>query len=395
MERLHYFLILFLFSIFTLNAEKAWDDGYRPYQDVAPEYLEIKIIKVQLNDGGALFGSASKVVLQAEVAQVFRSSTGLQPGNSILITYKRKSEAGPLVLQPSIPKEGSTVPAFLRKKSPGYEPAALHHSFEPLTSQQLTALGKSAALKPAPKKTALTETKNKPETEAPPQLIVTAPEPGAPPMAEPVIQLTDTEKPTPTPTPEVKTKNKKQPKVTRPIVVVETEKKTPSSESTVIADPLPDRKPEPIPAPLAEPIAQMEVATPSPEPLVIKKIEPKPEPVENIQPTAKAKPKTEQVAPPLITSSQPPAAVAPPAPASSSFDQEGLTAYAAIYAKIKEGDKAVDSKETENAIKIYKDILQDLDKLKTSKPDFQPFIVEYRQRDLTRKIAALESSLKK
>ncbi|NJK92504.1 MAG: hypothetical protein HC904_12135 [Blastochloris sp.] len=99
-----------------LNAAGVWDDGYRPYQDVAPEYLEIRVLRVDQQRGGALNGSNSRVNIQAEVLQVFRSGSGLRPGNTINLSYIRKSEAGTGSLEPSIPKEGATVPAFLRKK---------------------------------------------------------------------------------------------------------------------------------------------------------------------------------------------------------------------------------------------------------------------------------------
>ncbi|NJK92502.1 MAG: hypothetical protein HC904_12125 [Blastochloris sp.] len=76
-----------------------------------------------------------------------------------------------------------------------------------------------------------------------------------------------------------------------------------------------------------------------------------------------------------------------------SLDQDGITAYSLIYAKIKEGDSAADNKEPQTAIDIYRSALQDLERLKSSKPEFQPFIVEYRLRDLARKTKAQEEAL--
>jgi len=88
---------------------------------------------------------------------------------------------------------------------------------------------------------------------------------------------------------------------------------------------------------------------------------------------------------------EPPAATAPLAPSSAALDQEGLSAYSAIYAKIKQGDRAADSNEKELALNTYKETLLDLERLRNGKPDFQPFIVEYRRKDLARKISALEA----
>lgn len=387
MERLHYLLALVLLPLFAAQAEKGetWDDGYRAYQDVAPEYLEITVSKVELKDGGSLFGSNSNVQVQAAVSQVFRSASGLRQGRNIVIAYSRKSQAGPLSLQPSVPKEGQTVPAFLRKKGDVYVPAALHHSFEPLTSHQLLILSENTKNRPTVTTTPVVERPEppKPEPMAPRALIVTAPQP------EPAAEDTPTPKPVPTPAPEPKkavAKTTPKPKVTEPIIITEQEKST--TETPVIAEPLPARKPEPHPTP-AVVVAKAEPVAPAPEPIVIQKIDPTPTPKPTV--TAKVTPKPEKPAPALLSVSESPAATAPLAPSSPQLDQEGLTAYSAIYAKIKEGDKAADNNEKDSALKIYKDTLLDLERLKVSKPDFQPFIVEYRQKDLARKISALEA----
>jgi hypothetical protein len=436
MERLYYLLALVFLPVLALHAakrENTWDDGYRAYQDIAPEYLEISISKVEIKDGASMFGSSSKVEVQAEVTQVFRSASALKQGSRIVIAYTRKSAAGTNTLEPSIPKEGETVPAFLRKKGNRYEPAALHHTFDALTPQQLIVLGKSGSAKPATPAESVKDP-------TPPRMIVTAPEPEElpqeprRPQPEPVVAEPITIKPqpdpepvkpqsvavaeppksqpvpeaTPKPTPEP-VKIASQPEkprkytppivVTRPIVVTKPEPAPdPQPPVAVIADPLPARQPEPKVTPQPpkpEPIVvqTVETAPPATEPIVIKKVDPTPTPKPTQKPTPSPKP--ERPAPPLLTATQAPAAVAPPAPASAPFDQEGLSAYASIYAKIKEGDRAADSHETATALKIYKETLMDLEKLKVSKPDFQPFIVEYRQKDLARKISALEAEPKK
>jgi len=410
-------LLLCLLTVLTARAEKAWDDGYRPFQDVAPEYLEIKIIKVTLKDGGSMFSSNSKVELEADVNQVFRSTSGLQQGSRIVINYTRKSQAGPMTLQPSIPREGQTVPAFLRKKSGFYEPAALHHSFEPLTSQQLMQLSKTSTARAMAialpvsepeKKQPKVELRPEPRVEVEPvssptepMAIVTAPEPA------PALENTA---PEPTPAPKkVAAKPKKQPKVTEPIVITKAEKEKKVPDVPVIAeslparpaDPSPETSPETSPEPLPEPtpeskakpalVAEKPLNLPLAEPIVIKTIQPTPVPdAEPKIATTKVTP-IEKPAAPLLSVLEPPAATAPLAPSSAALDQEGLSAYSAIYAKIKQGDRAADSNEKELALNTYKETLLDLERLRNGKPDFQPFIVEYRRKDLARKISALEA----
>jgi hypothetical protein len=364
-------LALLLTSALTLQAEKAWDDGYRAYQDVAPEYLEIQITRVILKDGGSMFGTNSRVELQATVSQVFRSSTGLQPGKTILINYTRKSQAGPLTLDPTLPQEGQTVPAFLRWKKNHYEPAALHHSFEPLTSQQLSLLSKSVSPKSS-------LTANRPLIPA--QTLPTA----NPPVTQPELPMVPEEEihvETRTNAQDVAPRVEEetsQPRVTTPLVRSEPVEERSAAPLPVIVEALPERQPLPDPETLTP--NPVETNATAPEPIVI----------QNVAPAAPA-PDNRPAAPLLSVTAQP-SVVAPPAPSSAALDQDGLTAYAAIYAKIKEGDKASANKDRATALKIYKETVMDLERLKTTKPDFQPFIVEYRQKDLSRKITAIEST---
>jgi len=66
----------------TNNAydSKAVLNGDRAFQDFAPEYLEIRVLNVQVITENDLFNQGkSRIKIQAEVRQSYRSATGLQP----------------------------------------------------------------------------------------------------------------------------------------------------------------------------------------------------------------------------------------------------------------------------------------------------------------------------
>ncbi|MDR0532486.1 MAG: hypothetical protein LBH01_00865 [Verrucomicrobiales bacterium] len=122
---------------------KAELNGDRAFQDYAPEYLEIKILAMQVNMENDLFNQGKSLVkIQAEVRQSYRSATGLKSGQRILINYERKNSAGFGDTQPTVPKEGSVTAAFLRKDKDEsfYVPAAQQYTFAPLTAAQMSRL---------------------------------------------------------------------------------------------------------------------------------------------------------------------------------------------------------------------------------------------------------------
>ncbi|MDZ4787762.1 MAG: hypothetical protein SH807_02370 [Blastochloris sp.] len=431
MKSLCFLLLLLTLPMLNCRAEKAWDDGYRPYQDVAPEYLEIRVTQAQVKGAGSFYASSSTVELRAEVTQVFRSSSGLAPGNPITIRFKRKSQAGSATLEPSIPVEGKVVPAFLRKKGNVYEPAALHHTFEPLSSQQLMVLSKSnpskrivsppspftspqktttaseeALLIPAIAEPTVTETKSRLEVTGTEAVEITnSNTPDFTDASAPVIITSDT-----VPTTVIDENLPERGVVETPVAAQIIETSAPSREEPiVVTSPIVVSKPATIEPSLAiinpEPELGLDtpinLESPSPTPVVVDQSgaiipssnkEPQ-VPTDAVEITPEQPLPTTTASAPLQTQS--PAATAPPAPASSSFDQDGVSAYSMIFAKIKEADSAYENSDFKTARSVYESALVDLKKLKESKPDFQPFIVEYRQRDIARKIKAIEVSLPK
>lgn len=463
MKILRTLLVVLALSSFNASAAGNWDDGYRPYQDVAPEYLEIEVNKVTTDAGSSFYASSSRVTIEARVTQVFRSSTGLTIGAPLTIAYTRKSQAGTAVLEPTIPAQGSVVPAFLRKKGNRYEPAALHHSFVALTSQQLQVLSrlktmpgqktaqpaqttqvaapKSLLKKPNvsldPSSELATETIQEPLPEPPiavvipaipeenfsavstgtPELIVTEPVPFVE-GDQPIVSsqsVTSVEQDTkdyaalnaiqePMPAREVETiveqpvqplqpTESDQLNATVPVVVSQSDGNVMQQEVALVQETViqaEEKKAENTVLPVEEPVPVVLTAEPT-------LVEPMSEAVTKIVHPAP----TEVFLEPVQTtvqnsfSVQAPAAVAPPAPSSEGVDQDGVTAYSMIFAKIKEADSAVDKNEIATAKAIYESALNDLKRLKETKPEFQPFIVEYRQRDITRKLKALETAAPK
>ncbi len=119
------------------------DDGYRVYQDHAPNFIRIEITNVSVNSNKTLWFAASsdRVEVEARVLQVIRSKDGIQPGMLIPIIYDRKAAAGgSFANTPGIPKRGEILPAFIKVKGDHFVPAALHHTFSPLTETQLAKL---------------------------------------------------------------------------------------------------------------------------------------------------------------------------------------------------------------------------------------------------------------
>jgi hypothetical protein len=89
-----------------------------------------------------------------------------------------------------------------------------------------------------------------------------------------------------------------------------------------------------------------------------------------------------------------PAPAAPnpaPTPARSIENTAGRESYAEIYGQIKEGENAVLLGKTDQAKELFIQARKNLVKLKTDQPDFQPFMVEYRMRDVDKKLEALST----
>lgn len=151
----------------------------------------------------------------------------------------------------------------------------------------------------------------------------------------------------------------------------------------------PPASPEPIVNKEPAMVELIEETPVQPEP--VKKTTPKP--VE--KPVVKAEPKQpkaptmrEPVREEKLTITDVPAPAAPTI-SSPKVDQETLDAYADIYILMKHGEQAVVKGDNDRAKKYYQRARTDLLKLQRDKPKFQPFMVEYRLRDVRRKLDAL------
>lgn len=123
--------------------ERNWDDGYRLYQDQAANFVQVEIINVSVSYNKTLwFASASdRVEIEARILKVFRTKDNLSAGMLIPIVYDRKAAAGGTFAEtPGIPEKGSVVPAFIKRKGDRFIPAARHHTFSPLTEQQIARM---------------------------------------------------------------------------------------------------------------------------------------------------------------------------------------------------------------------------------------------------------------
>ncbi|MDD5261265.1 MAG: hypothetical protein PHD76_05380 [Methylacidiphilales bacterium] len=319
------------------NPSEPWDDGYRRFQDYAPEYLEIKVTHVETRQSNGFFsGAKTNVSIEAQVQRVFRSASGLQPGGTILIHYTRKATAGSADLNPPIPEENKIVPAFLRKSGALYEPAAYHHSFSPLTARQVEALEKNLMASQAERKRqeeihaqkliVLLEAQKKAEAEAasreeashretagatPPKpatepVIQTSPEPA------PTPPVTDLPSASPPPPPSAPSVARNEPDTSSIEMEALPQKSAPPPAPAISSETKPESPPTPpAPEPPEPTVVQAEPATPTPEP-----------PVPAAAPVIKTPDETAPPAPPAPEKQEAPVAVvqaepkaAEPAPA--------------------------------------------------------------------------------
>jgi hypothetical protein len=131
--------------------------GDRAYQDVSPEYIEIKVNKVEIKEEQGMFHSGQSLIkIQTDITQVYRTATGLKPGQPLQIIFQRKNSIGYGDIQPTIPSEGSYTVAFLRKDGDTYVPAAQQYTFVPLTPAQMAKINPRKSIPTA--KTVTTDT---------------------------------------------------------------------------------------------------------------------------------------------------------------------------------------------------------------------------------------------
>ena len=120
--------LLFLLPVVALRAELP-PSAYEAMQKEAPEYLQIEVLRVEIEPGAE--PAQQKITLVALVHEVGRSANGLKANDIINIVYTvtdRKGMVGPGQV-PILAEKDQTV-AFLTQIDDGdYGPAAGRMSF--------------------------------------------------------------------------------------------------------------------------------------------------------------------------------------------------------------------------------------------------------------------------
>lgn len=480
--------ILALTAVFPLPAAEPKDDGFRTYQDAAPEFVRIEVLEVRTGGtSGVMKSNQTPVEANARVIEVLRSTTGLTPGTSIQIRYNHRARGGTSAETPPILESGQVVPAFLIRKGTVYEPAALHHSFaEPTlaqlkkyeqkqrssreallaandrTSRVLEAIGPRAEAPASPG--AAREEKPAPlppNTTSPAALAVTPlptekPEPAAPapasapapaadvealplPQSNAVVETSPTPAPVPPPTaPAPPPAPAASAPASAPIVAAAPPAPEPAPAppapssnwrnarlqrvftTTTVSPPASAAAPEPSPTPTTAPAPKAE-STPIPATPPAAAVESTVEPEAPAKAPAvvapapsPAKKTSSSTSPALVegrvermdfqTPAPTPAPASPaaapstaapsPAPGSSASSaipalRSSIEAYSGIFAIFKQGEEAELAGKKDEARILYSDARVRLEALQSADPQFEPFMVQYRLKDLQRRINGL------
>jgi hypothetical protein len=114
-----------VFFLVSLHAELP-PSAYEQMQAAAPEYLEVEILRVDIEPGAE--PGQQDVEITARIAKVNRSSANLQPGGMLNILYTLAARPPGFVGpgQVTIPAEGDKTVAYLKngEKPEEFEPAA-------------------------------------------------------------------------------------------------------------------------------------------------------------------------------------------------------------------------------------------------------------------------------
>ena len=114
-----------VFFLVSLHAELP-PSVYEQMQAAAPEYLEVEILRVDIEPGAE--PGQQDVEITARIAKVNRSSANLQPGGMLNILYTLAARPPGFVGpgQVTIPAEGDKTVAYLKngEKPEEFEPAA-------------------------------------------------------------------------------------------------------------------------------------------------------------------------------------------------------------------------------------------------------------------------------
>jgi len=360
-------LLLLLLGTGSLLASTAstGDDGFRIFQDSAPEFVRVEISDVQVAETRGIFSSnRTRISASGRVIEVIRSASGLAPGSVIEIRYEHQARGGSSAETPPILQSGTTVPAFLARKGTHYTAAARHHSFSEPSSAQMKRYdlariqSREAALADVERRLANLE----PRPAAPAAPTAELREPAAPVPAESSAETL----PLPAAEPP-------QPPVAEPAAP------SPPPRAEPVVETTPPAPAEPVPP-------RAEIATPE--------LPPAPAPAPEPEPSAPVPP-SEPITPRAIPA--PPATSSAPSPGSppvASADDTAKEGYTAVFSLIKQGEAAQLEGRKEAAREAYIMAREKLIKLKAEQPDFQPFMVEYRMKDLKKRLEDLDRAAK-
>jgi hypothetical protein len=369
--RFHLPALLGLFAPLFLSAAES-DDGFRIFQNSAPEFVKIEVTSVDVaNTGGVFSSNATRVAATARVIDVIWSRSGLSPGATIEIRYAHRARGGSSAETPPILKAGSIVPAFLVRKGAVYETAARHHSFNEPTAAQWKKFDLDRVLAREAALTSVTPVLE-PVLPRSPSVDVAVREPSppapaetaAPPVAAPASPAVDD-----LPLPAPGAASTAEPPRAEPVI----------ETAPVVAEPLPLQTPDRQP-PRTEPVAT------EPPPLPPQQ-GPTPSPVPESEPIRPIAVQSSETAPPTITPPTSPMVV-------TAAEEAGREGYSAIYTLIKQGEVAQLEGKATVAKESYIQAREKLIKLKAEQPDFQPFMVEYRLKDLKKRLDQIEASQK-
>ncbi|MDX2286160.1 MAG: hypothetical protein NW241_18475 [Bacteroidia bacterium] len=377
----------------SAQSTREYQSGYRFFQNTAPEFLQIEISEVATDaDLGKRNGNGIRVRATARVIDVIRSDSGVVQGGTVVIAYVLSARAGNAAETPPLLEKGKTYPAFLEKKGGVFVPAARHLSFSPPSGIQMKVYEEARTRS---REKALAQASRPAKAGPEPRVTTTGPlvaplmEDNANPQPTPVVRLS---KPLVETTPDDQPLPTASPDPTTPTALSESSPANPGDKPIVVPlNPLPRSQPQPEVRPEAEP-----------NPLTVETQ--RPAPVRITQPTATvpANAPAPALAPqeageslPTVTADEPPAKVValPPPPKPTDRSSEIVTRqnYADIYGIIKEADVLKIQGENDKARELYQAAKEKLLKLKEDQPEFQPFIVAYRLKDLDKKLAATQA----
>jgi hypothetical protein len=383
--------LAFLWAAWSLipGIRAASTDGFHTFQDTAPEFVRVEISDVQVAETQGIFGAnRTRVSATGRVVEVFRSASGLAPGSQIEIRYNHQAQAGASAETPPILEPGRVVPAFLARKGNAYVPAARHLSFQEPTEAQMKRYD---AARIQSQESLLVETERRvresldnatqPAAQPAPPVadlredeVVPAPESAPTPAAPPIPSIEELPLPTETPANE----ESSPAPAPRAEAVVETNPQEPSAIRPEIVPPAAELAPEPsasVPIPLTqETVPEVRAAD---EPITPVPMDSAPQPV----------------FPSPAPSAPAPAPVLSPAPVRRA-EPAAVEGYSAIFSLIKQGEAAQLEGKRDAAKEAYTLAREKLLKLKAEQPDFQPFMVEYRLKDLKRRLDDIEAAEK-